>query len=94
MDRSLFNAQQKAYLREIKDNPMFLSILQTISTYTATPRFRPGEETTQVSNWKYVSGILQERESVINLLLLTEKKIPLEEIDGYIRGRKSNTGSE
>lgn len=68
----VFDERQKHLLVELKNNPIWQSILKKLNTYQKTPRYQPGkkdiESKIQVSDWKYYSGRLDERESTLTLL--------------------------
>lgn len=64
----MFDERQRHLLAELKNNPVWGSILKKINTYQETPRYQPGKEKIQVSDWTYYSGKLDERESILTLL--------------------------
>ena len=75
----LFEEHERTYLMSLQDNPIWISILKKISSFSRMPRYQSGkDDTAQVSAWKYESGRLDERESIVSLLLLSDNKVNLE----------------
>lgn len=73
-----FADNERQLLKSLKTNPVWESILNKISQFSSTPRYRPDKTEKQVSDWMYQSGRLDERESIISLLRLLNVKVKLE----------------
>lgn len=79
MANNFFDERERAYLKTLQDNPIWASILKKMETFSKTPRYKRGvDEDIQVSNWKYESGRLDERETILSLLRLSKTKLDLE----------------
>ena len=75
----LFSDPERVFLRNLQDSPIWVSIMKKISGFSRVPRYQSGkDDTAQESGWKYESGRLDERESIVSLLMLSENKINLE----------------
>lgn len=75
----MLDEKERAFLLGIQDNPLWRSILKKMSEFSTTPRYQKSlSDDKQVQNWIYMSGRLDERESLISLLSLSKEKIKLE----------------
>lgn len=94
MDNSLFTADERAYLKQLRENNRWLTILEKLLDFSQIPRYHTGKsENAQVSDWIYESGRLTATESLLSLLLVLtdefEQKPKIGDIHGYIRGRRT-----
>ena len=70
MSQSFLDERERAFLKEMKLNPIWVSILTKFRKYSTTPRFSPMKDEDQVQKWVYESGRLDELERILSLLTL------------------------
>jgi hypothetical protein len=64
----LLDEHDKAYLRNLGDDPVWHRIIKKLRDDYQTPRYRPNGDEKQTDNWKYRSGCTDTAESLLALL--------------------------
>lgn len=83
MDRPL-NEREVALLTQLGENPVWVSILDKMESFTRVERYDPSSQKpieNQTSDWVYTSGKLDEREIMLGLLRLSKVKKNLEKTE-------------
>lgn len=78
---NFFTEPERVFLKNLGEDPIWVGIINKMTTFSKTPRYQvkvkmPVEN--QTSDWVYNSGKLDEREIILSLLTLRDKKINLE----------------
>ena len=79
----ILNEQEEAYLRSLKESPIWGSILEKLSTFQAPPLFTPAgkDPKDQYNRWVYESGALRGVKGMISILNGSETQLILKPED-------------
>lgn len=74
-----FNEQQEAFLKQLNEKPIWVSITNSMKTFSTMPRYRTGKPIDkQTADWMFESGRITERETILSLLTVSKTKMNLE----------------
>ena len=66
--------EEKALIRDLNRNPVFTGLMRRAMEDATVPKYTPGKDGDQESDWKYRSGKARGIEFVVNLLGYTHER--------------------